>query len=225
MLSGSTNIMNKTVIIVAGGNGSRMGSELPKQFLLLKGKPLLVHTIEKFHQAFSDLKIIVVLPQNQMEYWEKLKSQYTVPQHQICTGGSSRFQSVRNGMQQINEECIVGTHDAVRPLISSANIQKIFNEAEEKGNAIPYLPCKDSIRKIENGKSFSVPREHYVLIQTPQCFKWSLIKDGYLLEEHKSFTDDASVFEFLGGNIHLVEGDAFNIKITYPEDLKYAESL
>ncbi len=218
--------MQKVVIIVAGGSGSRLGSDIPKQFLKLNGKPILFHTIEKFHNAFHDMKIIVVLPKRQVIYWEELKRKYhfAIP-HQIVAGGKSRFESVKHGMALITEECVVGIHDAVRPLISEKNIKQIFSAAEKIGNAIPFSPCKDSLRKVENGKNKSVPREQFVLIQTPQCFLWSKIKKGYFADEELQFTDDASVFEFLGGKINLVKGDEHNIKITYPSDLLFAEAL
>jgi 2-C-methyl-D-erythritol 4-phosphate cytidylyltransferase len=172
------------------------------------------------------MKIIVVLPKRQVIYWEELKRKYhfAIP-HQIIGGGKSRFESVKHGMSLITEECVVGIHDAVRPLITEKNIKQIFSAAEKNGNAIPYSPCKDSLRKVENGKNKSVPREQYVLIQTPQCFWWSKIKKGYFADEEPTFTDDASVFEFLGGKINLVKGDEHNIKITYPSDLLFAEAL
>lgn len=218
--------MDKFVIIVAGGSGSRMGSEVPKQFLLLKGKPLIFHTIEKFHAALPQVKIIVVLPSQQIEYWSELKTQYHFSlEHTVAVGGKSRFESVKNGMKLIKEEAVVGIHDAVRPLISIKTIQELFSVAELKGNSVPYYPCKDSLRHIKNGENKAVAREEFVLIQTPQCFKYSEIKAGYDGEEQNSFTDDASVYEYLGKKINLVEGDEFNIKITYPSDLKYAEAL
>ena len=218
--------MNKAIIIVAGGTGSRMQSDIPKQFMLLKGKPLIFHTIEKFHAALPSCKIIVVLPSSQMNYWEELKNQHSFSIGIVTTaGGKSRFESVKNGMQLIREESIVGVHDAVRPLISLENIQLLFNEAEIKGNAIPFVPCKDSLREINNNENKAVAREKYVLIQTPQCFKWSLIKEGYNGEELNSFTDDASVFEHLGGKVNLVQGDERNIKITYPVDFTFAELM
>ncbi len=218
--------MNKAIIIVAGGSGSRMQSDIPKQFMLLKGKPLIFHTIEKFHEALPSCKIIVVLPFNQMSYWKELKKQYSFSiALETTAGGKSRFESVKNGMKLIHDECVVGVHDAVRPLISIENIQLLFNEAEIKGNAIPFIPCKDSLREINNNENKAVAREKYVLIQTPQCFKWSLIKEGYNGEELSSFTDDASVFEHLGGKINLVQGDERNIKITYPLDIAFAETV
>ena len=218
--------MNKAIIIVAGGTGSRMQSDIPKQFMLLKGKPLIFHTIEKFHAALPSCKIIVVLPSSQMNYWEELKNQHSFSIGIVTTaGGKSRFESVKNGMQLIREESIVGVHDAVRPLISIENIQQLFKEAEMKGNAIPFVPCKDSLREINNNENKAVAREKYVLIQTPQCFKWSLIKEGYNGEELNSFTDDASVFEHLGGKVNLVQGDERNIKITYPVDFTFAELM
>jgi 2-C-methyl-D-erythritol 4-phosphate cytidylyltransferase len=218
--------MNKAIIIVAGGSGSRMQSDIPKQFMLLKGKPLIFHTIEKFNAALPSCKIIVVLPSSQMNYWEEIKQQHSFSiALETTAGGKSRFESVKNGMQLIHEECVVGVHDAVRPLISLENIQLLFNEAEIKGNAIPFVPCKDSLREINNNENKAVAREKYVLIQTPQCFKWSLIKEGYNGEELNSFTDDASVFEHLGGKVNLVQGDERNIKITYPVDFTFAELM
>ena len=218
--------MKKTFNIVAGVCAKRLGSDIPKQFLLLDKKPILFHTIEKFHEAFHDIKIIVVLPKRQVIYWEELKIKYRFDlPHQIIAGGKSRFESVKNGMSLIKEECVVGIHDAVRPLISEKTIRQIFSSAEKNGNAIPFSPCKDSLRKVDGSINKAVPREDYVLIQTPQCFLWSKIYKGYLAEEEASFTDDASVFEFLGGKINLVKGEEHNIKITYPSDLLFAEAL
>jgi len=218
--------LKQYVIIVAGGSGSRMGSDVPKQFLLLKDRPLIFHTIEKFHIALPHCKIIVVLPSVHLEYWNELLSQYHFTiNHQVVAGGKSRFESVKNGMKMISEECVVGVHDAVRPLISINNIQALFAAAQEKGNAVPFTPCKDSLRQINGVENKAVARENFVLIQTPQCFKRSEIVAGYEGEEQSSFTDDASVYEYLGGRINLVQGDDFNIKITYPSDLKYAEGL
>lgn len=219
--------MKKSVIIVAGGSGTRLGSDIPKQFLLLQDKPILFHTIEHFYNAYHNINIIVVLPKRQVIYWAELKRKYdfNIP-HQIVAGGKSRFESVKNGMTVITDECVVGIHDAVRPLITEKNIKQLFAAAEKNGNAIPFSPCKDSIRKVAtNGQNKAVPREEYVLIQTPQCFLWSQIKKGYFGPELPQFTDDASVFEHLGGKVHLVKGDAHNIKITYPSDLIFAEAL
>ena len=218
--------MKKYIVIVAGGNGSRMGSDTPKQFLDLLGLPLLMHTLKKFQQSISEGEIILVLPEKEQSTWLFLceKHQFDVS-HQVVNGGKSRFHSVKNALQKVSEKSIVTIHDGVRPLVSENVINNCMQTAKNFGAAIPTLPIQDSIRKISDNGSKIVDRSQFVLVQTPQCFQSEIILKAYQQEYHKSFTDDASVVEQLGYNIYLVEGNKENIKITTPEDLKLAEAL
>ncbi len=218
--------MNKIALIVAGGSGSRMGTNIPKQFLLLKGKPILIHTIERFNESKIFDTIIVVLPQNELEQWEKLKSDHSfaIP-HTIVVGGNSRFESVQNGLSSITEtNGYIAIHDGVRPLVSTELIKRCFEALYKNSNAIPAIPIFDSLRKIVDGNSEIVDRAHLKAIQTPQCFDLALIKSAYQGHDNNS-TDDASVFEQSGNKIHLVEGEKSNIKITVATDLIFAEAL
>lgn len=216
--------MNKFAIIVAGGSGARMNSDIPKQFLTVHGKPILMYTLEKFAQ--EDVQLLLVLNVDFHEYWKKLciTHSFNIP-HTLVKGGRTRYQSVKNSLDFIKEKSLIAVHDAVRPCINSALIYKAFEEAAEFGNAVLAISPKDSIRKVENDKSYSVPRENYVLIQTPQVFQSEILKKAYKESYRNEFTDDASVVEFMGEKIHLMQGDTANIKITYPEDLKIAEAL
>ena len=216
--------MKKYAIIVAGGNGSRMQSELPKQFLTINGKPILMYTLEKF--AMENIEILLVLNVDYHEYWNKLcvEHSFNIP-HTLVKGGTSRYQSVKNGLKLVTEKALVAVHDAVRPCIKPAQILHAYQEAEKFGNAILAVKSKDSIRKIENDKSIAVPRDSYYLIQTPQVFSSDKLKKAYKEPYRNEFTDDASVLEFMGENIHLIEGDSSNIKITYPDDLLIAQAL
>jgi 2-C-methyl-D-erythritol 4-phosphate cytidylyltransferase len=217
--------MNKTALIVAGGSGTRMESNLPKQFLLLAKKPILMHTIEAFYNSIVD-HIILVLPQSQIEFWNQLCQTHQFPiQHQIVTGGASRFESVQNGLQQCNDDDLVAIHDGVRPFISKEIIINSFETAEQKGNAVAAVRLKDSIRKVELLGNKNVNRDNYYLIQTPQTFKAQLIKEAYAVQDHINFTDDASVLESNGHAINLIAGDYKNIKITTPEDLLVGEAF
>ena len=219
----------EVVIIVAGGSGSRMKSDLPKQFLNLAGKPILMRTIEAFHTYSTDIRIILVLPERHFQFWGELKAEYdfTIP-HEIVAGGQTRTESVRNGLSVISDEDIVAIHDGVRPLISPEVIGKAFNVAMKESNAIVCVSLKDSIRKInKEGRSESVDRKYFRQVQTPQVFRGQLIKEAYQTtgSADQEFTDDASVFEYYGRDIHLIEGDFSNIKITTPEDIIIAESI
>lgn len=218
--------MKKTVIIVAGGIGSRMKSDVPKQFLLLKGIPVLMQTIVAFSKNVPGLSIIVVLPANQIDKWKILCEQYTfgVP-HLIAAGGETRYESVKNGLCLISEKCIVAIHDAARPLVSAALIQSAFQVAEEKGNAIPCIELCDSIRQVTQDGNQSINRSDFRIIQTPQCFDSDILKKAYDSPYLNNFTDDASVVESYGEHINLIEGHRDNIKITTPSDLKIAEAL
>lgn len=215
------------VIIVAGGSGTRMQSDVPKQFLPLQGKPILMHTIERYVQALPGISCIVVLPLSQISYWNILCTEYqfSLP-HQIVHGGTSRFQSVKNGLKAINStDGIVAIHDGVRPLTHTRTIIDSFVTALAKGNAITAVPSKDSLRKMSGDKTEAVDRSQYYLIQTPQTFQLGLIKKAFETEESPLFTDDATVLEQSGQAIHLVAGTYDNIKITTTEDLIMAEAF
>jgi len=221
--------MPNYAIIVAGGKGERMGQHLPKQFLELAGKPILMHTIEKFYNTFPQLKIILALPENQFDYWEELcyKNGFTKIPHQIVAGGKTRFDSVKNALKLITENGIVAIHDGVRPLVSATTIKNCFSQAEQSGTAIPVVDIVDSLRFVskQDNTNKSVARSCYKSVQTPQCFKTEIILKAYQQDFDESFTDDASVVEKLGFTIDLVEGNTENIKITSPIDIALAEVL
>lgn len=212
-------------ILVAGGSGSRMATETPKQFLLLKQKPVLMHTIEAFYHSDLHPEIIVVLPSDNHLYWTNLCKQYqfTIP-HKLTTGGAQRFDSVKHGLALVQEPAIVAIHDAVRPLVSNTVITQAFLQAEQDGTAIAALPSTDSVRQsIGGNRSKAIPREHIYLIQTPQAFQSNIVKKAYQQSYQSEFTDDASVVEHSGFSIQFIPGERNNIKITFPEDLLWAE--
>lgn len=219
--------MKYYAIIVAGGSGTRMQSAVPKQFLLLNGIPVLMHTINAFHASHTQPEIIVVLHPNSHEYWQSLcdEHNYSVP-HQLVSGGETRFHSVRNGFNSIaDEDSVIAIHDAVRPLISKEIIDESFDCAEKYGNAIVAIKSRDSVRQIRDNRSASLNRDEIYLIQTPQTFQSAQLKIAYQQPYQESFTDDASVVEQTGVNINLIQGSHQNIKITYPEDIAIAEFL
>ena len=218
--------MQLYVVIVAGGSGKRMGAEMPKQFLDLIGKPVLMHTIERFKSYNEAIEIITVLPENQLRYWYELQKKYsfTVPQT-LVKGGSTRFYSVRNGLKFVNVPGLVAIHDGVRPFVSIDTIKRCFETAEKLGNAIPVISPSDSLRMLTDQGSVPVDRRQMRLIQTPQVFSSSLIKEAYKQSYRPEFTDDATVLEINGGKINLVEGNRENIKITNPEDLLISKAL
>ncbi len=218
--------MRTFVIILAGGTGSRMESEIPKQFIPIAGKPVIMHTIEKFRAFDSKLEIIVVLPEVHIDLWKELCNEFKFDiTHSIVRGGKERFYSVKNALAVIPDDSLVMIHDGVRPLVSSQSIDRVLQKANESGNAIPYIDINESIRKISKNGSKSVKRDNYKIIQTPQAFISKLIKEAYLQEYNDSFTDDASVFEATGKKIELVLGNTKNIKITRPVDLIITERL
>ena len=199
-----------------------MGTELPKQFLELNGKPILVHTIERFHNFNNQLNIIVVMNEEYIDYWGDLCRTIglSIP-HQVVKGGKERFFSVLHGLNKIpDSEGIVGVHDAVRPLVSKRTFVTCYESARINGTAVPVLPVNDSLRFVADGKNEIVDRSKFRLVQTPQCFEISLLKKAFQQGYNPSFTDDASVVESLGVAINLVEGNRENIKITTPEDLR-----
>lgn len=217
------------IIIVAGGKGQRMGSSVPKQFLLLCGKPVLMHTIEAFHSYSTSLEIILVLPEEQQTHWKELCKEYgfTTP-HTVVSGGSTRFESSRNGISAIPDDAdgVVGIHDGVRPLVSAAVIDRCYESARENYAAIPVMPLTDTLRFIgESGCGRNVLRSDYVIVQTPQVFDIALTKRAFSLPYKESFTDDASVVEDLGCQVSVVEGCRENIKLTTPFDMKVAEAI
>ncbi|AYL94744.1 2-C-methyl-D-erythritol 4-phosphate cytidylyltransferase [Mucilaginibacter celer] len=217
----------KYVIIVAGGSGSRMQSAIPKQFLLVNGKPVLMYTIEAFNNTEANPQIILVLPTDYHEYWQQLikKHTFNIP-HQLVTGGETRFHSVKNGLTLITDhEALVAVQDAVRPLTSPLTIDEAYQCANEHGTAVVAVKSRDSIRQVKDGKSVSLIRDEIYLVQTPQTFKASLLRKAYEQPFSPNFTDDASVVEQYGAEIKLTEGDHSNIKITFPEDIAIAELL
>ena len=219
--------MKKYVVIVAGGKGLRMGGDIPKQFLPVKGKPVLMRTLEAFHAYDAAIRLIVVLPADQQAYWKQLcqKSGFTLP-YRIADGGETRFHSVKNGLALVEEDALVGVHDGVHPFVSQDVIAECYRSAEEKGAAIPVVDIVETIRRIsEDGGSETVPRDRYKLVQTPQVFRASLLKQAYAQSYVPAFTDDASVVEALGHRVELVRGNRENIKLTTPFDLKLAEML
>lgn len=214
------------VIIVAGGKGERMNANIPKQFLELHGKPILMHTIEAFNRFDTTIQIILVLPETQIDYWKTLckKHDFAVL-HNIVIGGQTRFNSVKNGLKLVQSPSLVAVHDGVRPLVSHSTIARCFEAAEKYDAAIPVIDLFDSIRQVNEDESLSVDRTKYKLVQTPQVFDAELLKKAYEQEFSALFTDDASVVEALGTKIHLVEGNRENIKITTEIDLKMAETF
>lgn len=218
--------MNKSMIIVAGGSGSRMGAEIPKQFMELNGKPILMYTIESMKAVDADMQLILVLPADQMDKWEKLcyKHEFNVS-HVMAEGGDTRFQSVQNGLRLVEESELVGVHDGVRPLFSTQLVNDLFAEAEKSGAAIPVTPVVPSLRMVKAASSEAVDRSDYRQVQTPQCFKTSILKAAFANAEHVDYSDDAAVVEANGGSISLVDGDQDNIKITTPIDLELAEVI
>ena len=222
--------MKKYLIVVAGGKGTRMGGEMPKQFQLLCDKPVVMVTLERLHTIDPTMQLILVLPAEHIELWKELCKEYSFAVPLILTqGGATRFHSVQNGLAQIDdlEEAIVGVHDGVRPFVSEKVLDECFREAWTHGAAIPMINLQDSLRHIVgvNGVTEVVPRDRYRLVQTPQVFKLSLLRRAYEQRFTESFTDDASVVEALGEQIVGVEGNNENIKLTTPFDLMIAQTL
>jgi 2-C-methyl-D-erythritol 4-phosphate cytidylyltransferase len=218
--------LKKYAIIVAGGAGTRMGTDIPKQFLNINEKPVLMHSMNRFFSFDANIILIVVLPQHQIEFWENLCStfQFKIP-HTIVIGGCERFYSVKNGLALVPENALVAIHDAVRPLVSTRTIKEAFEAAAEKGSGIPAIALNDSIRQYNAENNFAVNRNNYKIIQTPQCFLSSNIIEAFNQEYKAEFTDDATVLEASGKKVYLTEGNVENIKITNPRDLIFAESL
>ena len=216
------------VIIVAGGKGLRMGSDIPKQFLPIGGKPVLMRTIERFREYSPTLQIILVLPKAQQDYWQQLCKEYDFKvEYLLADGGETRFHSVQHGLALIPDDAegVVGVHDGVRPFPSIEVIRNCYETARTAKAVIPVIPVVETVRQLEGATSFTVPRDDYRLVQTPQCFDTQLLKAANRQPYNDGFTDDASVVEAYGFDITLVEGNRENIKITTPYDLKIAEVL
>lgn len=218
--------MKKHIIIVAGGKGLRMGGDIPKQFLPIGGKPVLMRTIEAFHSYDSAIHVVLVLPVSQQAYWKELCRTYAFElEHDIADGGESRFHSVRNGLAWVKGEGVVGVHDGVRPFVSNEVIACCYEEAVAKKAVVPVIGVVETVRHLVGEESETVPRDQYKLVQTPQVFDVSLLRRAYQQPYADCFTDDASVVEALGEKVYLVEGNRENIKLTTPFDLKLAEVL
>jgi 2-C-methyl-D-erythritol 4-phosphate cytidylyltransferase len=212
----------KIAIIVAGGTGQRMGSVVPKQFLEIEGKSILLLTIDQFVTAFDDISLVVVLPEGYIEEGKKLLKNRTKNQIQFIAGGETRFQSVKNGLVAVKEKSIVFVHDAVRCLLTPALIQRCYQQAVEKGSAIPAVSSTDTVRIMEKEQHHLFDREKVMLIQTPQTFQSELILSAFEQGYQPSFTDEANVVEANGNAVFLVDGEFENIKITRPLDLAIA---
>ncbi len=217
---------NKIAIIVAGGTGQRMGSVVPKQFLEIQGKAILLHTIDQFTAAFSDIELVIVLPQGYIQEGQDLLKQNGYNKNvQLVAGGETRFQSVKNGLTKVTKEAIVFVHDAVRCLLTPALIQRCYQQAVEKGSAIPAVSATDTVRLIQGKGHVLLDRENVMLIQTPQTFQSALLLSAFKQDYIPEFTDEANVVEASGKAVYLVDGEFENIKITRPLDLAIAEYI
>ena len=217
--------MKNYSIIVAGGKGLRMGGDVPKQFQLVGGRPVLMHTLQQFRNAIADLQIILVLPREQQDYWRELCRQYEFGvEHRVADGGQTRFHSVKNGLALIpdGEEGIVGVHDGVRPFASADLIRRCYAAAVEAEAVVPAVPVVESLRHEERG---AIDRKGYRLVQTPQTFSIPLLKAAYRQAYLEAFTDDASVVEAYGHRVAMIDGIRENIKLTTPFDMVVAEAL
>lgn len=214
------------MIIVAGGSGSRMGADIPKQFIELNGKPILMHTLQNLHEMDNSMELILVLPEKEMDAWEQLchQHQWQVP-HKLANGGKTRFLSVKSGLALVDDGGLVGVHDGVRPFVSAEVINACFRKAEESGAAVPVIPIVQSLRKVEEDCNRAVDRNKYRAVQTPQCFRADILKKAFETANEINISDDASVVESAGYTVSLVEGNVENIKITTKIDLKLAKLL
>ena len=220
--------MRDYIIVVAGGKGLRMGSDIPKQFLPIGGKPVLMRTLERFREYSDDLQIILVLPESQQEYWQELCKKYDFKvKYLLANGGQTRFHSVQNGLAMVPDDAegVVGVHDGVRPFPSIGVIRNCYETARIAKAVIPVIPVVETVRHLNNGNSMTVPRDEYRLVQTPQTFDIQLLKAANHQPYNDGFTDDASVVESYGHKITLVEGNRENIKITTPYDITVAEAI
>ncbi|HEX5654909.1 MAG TPA: 2-C-methyl-D-erythritol 4-phosphate cytidylyltransferase [Chitinophagaceae bacterium] len=218
--------MKKYAVIVAGGTGSRMGGNLPKQFMLLKNKPVLYYTLKVFLETFKDLQVILVLPVEYTDMGQEIIDAYFDKDRiRITAGGDTRFQSVKNGLALVEEESMIFVHDGVRCLTSPALLQRCYQTALETGTAIPVIACKDSVRLLREEGSDAIDRNKILLVQTPQVFHSKILLPAYSIDYKDKFTDEATVVEAYGMKLSLVDGEEDNIKITRPFDLVIAEQL
>ena len=219
--------LNIGVVIVAGGSGQRMGGPVPKQFMIVGGKPLLVRTINVFAEALPAAEIVVVLPEGQVDFWKNLSARFDVARHRIAIGGKERFDSVKAGIAALGAQtCFIAVQDGVRALVSKKLIIRALQTAIETGSAIPAIAPADSFRETgDNGESHPVDRSRLRMIQTPQIFEAGLLRKAYETEYDPSLTDDATVVERSGAKVTLCEGERTNIKITTADDLTLAEAI
>ena len=218
---------SRYALIVAGGQGSRIGAPVPKQFIPVAGQPILMHTLRAFYQCSSAIQIITVLPAAEHARWQTLCAEYAfVVPHTVVAGGTTRSASVQQGLLQVGQEdSLVAVHDGVRPLVSRALIETSFDEAERYGSAVAAVPLKDSIREVREAGSRAVGRANYRLVQTPQTFRTEWLREAYAQAGEQEFSDDASLVEHRGRSVHLIEGHYRNLKVTTPEDLIVADAL
>jgi 2-C-methyl-D-erythritol 4-phosphate cytidylyltransferase len=218
--------MKKYAVIVAGGKGSRMKSDVPKQFLLVKGKPVLYYTLDSFLKTFADINIILVLPEDHIAAGQEIIDAFFSYNHiTTTTGGRTRFHSVKNGLKMINEEGIVFVHDAVRALASSDLLSRTYDAVLKYGSAVPVVPCRDSLRILNESGSDVIDRDLIRLVQTPQAFYSKILIPAFNIDYKDKFTDEASVVEAFGLHVYLVDGEETNIKITHPFDLLLMEKI
>ncbi|MEN8226988.1 MAG: 2-C-methyl-D-erythritol 4-phosphate cytidylyltransferase [Bacteroidota bacterium] len=219
--------MNRGVVIVAGGRGQRMGSEMPKQYMKLLGKPVIIHTLEIFFHFDPHMKVVLVLASDHRKFWNEIPfSDEYGSRIEFAQGGESRYDSVKNGLRLIDDDLVVGIHDAVRPLVSLETLERCYASAAESGSGIPVIEMDESVRMVK-GEGHSVPMDRSRLrrVQTPQVFRSAMIKEAYNQPGNAEFTDDAAVYESLFERVRLVAGNRENIKITTPTDLQLASIL
>jgi len=218
--------IKKYAVIVAGGQGLRMGSAIPKQFLPLLGKPMLCHAVEAFANAIDDVQLILVLPADQVGSAQTVLRSYLGGIDVVTVaGGQTRYHSVQNGLKKVNNDGIVFVHDGARPLVSAELILRCYQQAKEKGSAVPVIPIAESVRVLDGDRSTALIREQLRIIQTPQTFRTDLILPAFKQDYDPSFTDEATVLEANGTKIHLIDGTHDNIKVTGPDDMVIAEAL
>jgi 2-C-methyl-D-erythritol 4-phosphate cytidylyltransferase len=218
--------MKKVAVIVAAGSGSRMGKEIPKQFLELAGKPILYHTLDTFLGSFPDMQIVLVIARKFMNWGQEIANAFVDPSRiKIVEGGNTRFQSVRNGLATIHENSVVFVHDGVRCLLTGHLIHRCYEQALLKGSAVPTVATTETVRIVEGDEHRMIDRSHVRMVQTPQTFLSNIIVNAFRVEENANFTDEASVVEHNGEKVHLIEGEFTNIKITRPQDLAMAEYI
>lgn len=217
--------MKKVALILAAGDGSRMNMKTPKQFLLLNQKPVLYHTLKCFTNTYPDIDFILVLPQEHMDHGQEIVDGFfDRSKFKLCIGGRTRFDSVQNGLKLVDEECIIFVHDGVRCLVSPDLIQRCYDTALEAGTAVPVIPCNENIRIEKDGSSVAL-EQSAVMVQSPQAFHSKILLPAYSIDYKERFTDEATVVEAYGLQLHLIEGEELNIKISTPIDFFIAEKI